>query len=81
MTSPVIGNVNDIVIQESHSKNNFKSVVSKSGNVDTTLSDLDDVFFEIVYPEELKFTYRSRMAREFGSYFVIFMLYWFYWTS
>lgn len=26
----------------------------------------DDVFFEIVEPEELQFTYRLRMAKDFG---------------
>ena len=44
--------------------------MSKAGHIESPLSDLDDLFFEVIYPEDARFTYRTRMAKEFGSSFV-----------
>ena len=64
--------LNNIVVKYSHDKS--KSVVSKNGIIDSPLSDLDDLFFEVIYPEDARFTYRTRLAKGFGSSFVRFFL-------
>jgi hypothetical protein len=47
----------------------IKHGVTKNGPVDDVLSGLDDLFFEIVQPQDIQYTYRVRMAKDFGSYF------------
>ena len=59
-------------MQENHYLRNEKAkhLVSKQGTIQETLSDIQDLFFEILKPDELRFTFRVRLAKTFGSSFV-----------
>jgi hypothetical protein len=46
------------------------SLVSKNGNLDIPLSDLNDLFFEVIQPKDVGYAFKIRLAREFGSSFV-----------
>lgn len=47
----------------------IKHGVSKSGPIDHVISDFDELFFEILQPRDIQYTFRVRMAKDFGSYF------------
>lgn len=59
-----------VVVYRSISKDGTRSFVSQYGNIEQTLSDLDDLFFEVESPEDIKYSYRVRIAKSFGSSFV-----------
>ena len=59
-----------VVYRSINSKDGIRTYVSQNGNIDQPLSDLDDLFFEIESPEDIRYTYRIRIAKSFGSSFV-----------
>jgi len=58
-----------IVYRSVNSKDGIRTYVSQNGNIDHPLSDLDDMFFEIESPDDIRYTYRIRIAKNFGSSF------------
>lgn len=58
-----------VVYRSINSKDGIRTYVSQNGNIDQPLSDLDDLFFEIESPEDIRYTYRIRIAKSFGSSF------------
>lgn len=59
-----------VVYRSINSKDGTRSFVSQNGPlIDTSLSELEDLYFEIESPEDIKYTYRVRIAKNFGSSF------------
>jgi hypothetical protein len=59
----------DFVESNKYSGEKIKHGVSKNGPFDQVLSDFDDLYFDVVKPQDIQYTFRVRMARDFGSYF------------
>ncbi len=59
---------NKVVFQSTH-VDNTKSIVIMNKHEEVHFFDNDDLFFEIVSPKEVSYTYRMRMAKSIGSAF------------
>ena len=44
--------------------------VSKGAVNNIRLSELDDTYFEVLRPDEIRYTFRARLAKGFGATFV-----------
>ncbi|CAF0786519.1 unnamed protein product [Brachionus calyciflorus] len=45
------------------------SVVTKTGKFESSIYDFDDLYFEVIKPQEISYTFRIKLAKSFGSEF------------
>ena len=69
-TKLFVSQENQLVPEQKILKDKSISLVSNSGNLDIPLSDLNDLFFEVIQPKDVSYAFKIRLAREFGSSFV-----------
>ncbi|RNA39902.1 PRADC1 isoform X1 [Brachionus plicatilis] len=45
------------------------SIVTQEGKLDTSELDFEELFFEVIHPKEISYTFRIKLAKGFGSSF------------
>lgn len=56
--------------KDKYADQHVKTAVTSTGQAGEKISELhDDTYFEVTYPEDVAYSYRSRIAKNFGSYF------------
>lgn len=62
----------DILVDTYDKNGRTRLIVAQNGKLDQQLSDFESYFFEVMYPEDIRYTYRIKAAKSIGSSFVSF---------